>query len=40
MTDRGQGVASFNPGEIEINIERKAAEDNAGVGEILESRDS
>lgn len=40
MTDRAQGVASFNDGEIEINIERLAGEDGRGVGETLSRRES
>ena len=38
ITDRPQGVASLNDGEIEINIDRIAAEDNKGVGEHLNRR--
>jgi hypothetical protein len=38
MTDRPQGVASLNDGEIEINIDRIAGEDGRGVGEVLNKR--
>lgn len=38
MTDRSQGVASLDDGEIEINIDRLAGEDGRGVGETLNRR--